>query len=290
MKHVFIINPAAGGGCALEIGKKIDALAKSEKLDYIMHYTSAPKEATAVAQLYKNEEYIIYAVGGDGTLLEVVNGLVGSKNKLCVIPAGHGNDFYKAVKHLTEEKVVDVGKINGTYFINVLSFGLDAEVASNTHLFKHKKLIPKSQIYNASIVYSLLKYHFKPIQFILNGVKMTSEFTIVTVCNGKYYGNGYHIGPHAELDDGLFDIYFVDKLSKPGIVGIVPKLRKGTHDSDPRVHKRKASRLKVRSDKPIVCNVDGEVLIKNKFNIKIIPGALTIYNNHEFIKKLFELN
>jgi len=286
MKHVFIVNPSAGGGKALEIGQNIEKVCLEENLEYILHYTKAPKEATAITKTYKKDANIIYSVGGDGTLSEIVNGIVGTKNRLAIIPAGHGNDFYKSILRLDEENIkIDVGQINGTYFINVVSFGIDAEVGSNANIFKHKKLVPKKQIYNASIIYTLAKYQFKKIEFNLNDIKMAGEYTIVAICNGGYYGNGYRIAPHAKLDDGLFDIYFIDRISKTSIMKLVPKLKRGTHEKDPRVNKKQASSIKVKTDLNMICQVDGEVLNNNKFKIKIVPEALTIYNNRELINK-----
>ena len=287
MKHIFIINPSAGGGSALEFGQKIEKICQEEKLDYILHYTKAPKEATAITKTYKKDEYIIYSVGGDGTLSEVVNGIIGSKNKLSVIPAGHGNDFYKSIlKFDEEEQRIDIGWINGKYFINVVSFGIDAEVGSNANIFKHKRWVPKKQIYNASIIYTLAKYQFKKIEFTLSDIKMTGEYTIVAICNGGFYGNGYNIAPNANLNDGLFDVYFIDRISKTAIMKLVPKLKKGTHEKDPRINKKQTSYIKVKTDLNMICQVDGEILTNNKFKIKIIPDALTIYNNKEFIKKI----
>ena len=163
MKHVFIVNPVSGRGKALKVSLGIKKICEEEKLDYEIHYTNGPKDATRIAKEVKGSKNIIYSVGGDGTLNEVLNGVIGTKNMLAVIPAGSGNDFYRTLSKMDDEMpLIDVGKVNGKYFLNVVSIGIDAEVAKNAEVMKKLK-VPTSQIYNASIVYTFFKYKFKEI-------------------------------------------------------------------------------------------------------------------------------
>ena len=118
-----------------------------------------------IALEYKNKDYVLYIVGGDGTLAITLPAIVGTKNKLGIIPAGSGNDTYRSVKNLPNgEHKIDIGKINDVYFINVACIGIDAEVANNKDKFK-KKFIPKNQIYNVSLIYTFFKYKFRKIKF-----------------------------------------------------------------------------------------------------------------------------
>ena len=212
MKHIFIVNPISGAGRGKKIGENIERVAPELGLDYEVHYTTRGHEATEITKKYKKEQNIIYSVGGDGTLLEVLNGIVGSKNMLAVVPAGSGNDFYRNIKEREELSFpVDVGKVNDLYFLNCCSFGIDAEIGHNAGLMKEKH-IPRSQIYNASIVYTFAKYKFKEVEFVLNGATKTGEYTSVTIMNGKAYGGGWVMAPNADISDGLFDFYFVDKV------------------------------------------------------------------------------
>lgn len=97
MKHVFIINPISGKGKTLKVAENIEKVCQREKLDYEINYTNYPGEATKIAKKYRFSQNIIYSVGGDGTLNEVLNGIVGTKNILAIIPSGSGNDFYKTL-------------------------------------------------------------------------------------------------------------------------------------------------------------------------------------------------
>ena len=211
MTHVFIVNPFAGGGKSLKILNKIKEVCNKENIDYIVRFTKAPNDATKIAREYENLGGIIYSVGGDGTMNEVLNGIVGSKNLFGILPAGSGNDFHRVLMAMDEiSPTIDIGKINDRYFINIACIGIDADVANNVSIMKKTK-IPASQIYNISILYTFFKYKYKDLEFNLNNSQIKDKFTLLAICNGKYYGGGYKIAPNAELSDGLFDIYFAKK-------------------------------------------------------------------------------
>lgn len=240
MTHVFIVNPFAGGGKSLKILNKIKEVCNKENIDYIVRFTKAPNDATKIAREYENLGGIIYSVGGDGTMNEVLNGIVGSKNLFGILPAGSGNDFHRVLMAMDEiSPTIDIGKINDRYFINIACIGIDADVANNVSIMKKTK-IPASQIYNISILYTFFKYKYKDLEFNLNNSQIKDKFTLLAICNGKYYGGGYKIAPNAELSDGLFDIYFAKKISKLRIPSLFLKLIKGSHEKSPIIHKGKS--------------------------------------------------
>ena len=289
MKHIFIVNPVSGGGKALKIVQNINKVCMEKGFEYEVHFTEKTGDATNIAKKYRFSQNVIYSVGGDGTLNEVVNGIVGSKNMLGVIPCGSGNDFYKTLELMEDPlPLIDVGKINNKYFINIVSIGIDAEVADNVSKMKKIK-IQTSQIYNASIVYTFFKYRFKNIDVEIdeNNVRK-GKCTILTVCNGRVYGGGYKIAPEALLNDGYFDVYFVDKIRKPFIPRIIAMLKNGTHESHKNVHKSKATKIKFKCRYDLICNVDGEIIVDNKFNIKLLKSALLIYNDKKLINRFLK--
>ena len=112
--------------------------------------------------------------------------------------------------------------------------------------------------------------------------------TILTICNGRVYGGGYKIAPEALLTDGYFDVYFVDKIHKPFIPRVIGLLKKGTHESHKNVHKSKATRVKFKCHYDLVCNVDGEIIVDNKFDIKLLKSSLLIYNDKKLVKKFLK--
>lgn len=289
MKRIFIVNPKSGYGRGLEMSKAIEKICDEKEFDYEILYTRRPKDATDFAKLYKRGKNIIYSVGGDGTIKEVVTGLIGSKNLLGVIPGGSGNDFYKTLE-LQEELYFesDVGKINNEYFMNVTSFGIDAEVADRSLVMKRKR-IPRTQIYNLALAETFFKYKNKDISIELDGgIKIDGPKVIVVISNGKAYGSGFKIAPNAELNDGLFDLYVVGDVKKQRIIPLILKLLKAKHESDPIITKYNVSSLIVRSPEQIVNQSDGELLYDKEFNIKILPKAVTIYNDRKFVQEVVD--
>lgn len=270
MRHVFIVNPNAGCGKSLEIAKIIETFCQERKVEYKIIYTSKPNEAT---EIIKNlgENNIIYSVGGDGTLKEVVNGVANTNNILSIIPSGSGNDFVRTLQTMPEGiHSIDLGMVNEQYFINIASFGLDAEIAKNAEDLKNK--IPNSMIYNASILTTLS--HRKDTNVIVNDVE--HKITLMAICNGRYYGHGFKIAPNACLKDGLFDVYMVDSLKNRQIPGLFLKLLAGTHEASKYVHRFSNYNLRVESDEPIICSVDGEIIEDTCFEFNLIENAIQV--------------
>jgi YegS/Rv2252/BmrU family lipid kinase len=287
MFYVFIVNPTSGNGDAESLLGRIHDACIKRNIDYKVHITSCIGDATNIAESYKHKKDIImYAVGGDGTLSEVLNGIIGTKNMLALIPAGSGNDFYRTLK-LKEDKIlnIDVGKLNNRYFINVASIGIDAEVGANAELMK-KKGINAKNIYTTAIIYTFLKYKHKILEYkIKNNIKI-DKFTMLTICNASYYGGGYHIAPGADLSDGYFDVYFVKKISKVIILPLLLKLKRGTHEESKLIEKKLIKKITLKSKNKIVCCIDGEIIESNKFKFKVIENAVTIYNDKSFVEEI----
>lgn len=289
MKYIFIVNPESAKGNAMKIIGNIEKVCKQEHIEYEVCYTLAQGDATRLAQSYKDDENIIYAVGGDGTLSEVLNGVIGTKNKIGIIPAGSGNDFYRTVKELAKAEIEsDVGVINGKYFLNIACVGIDAEVANNVPLMK-KKNVKVKNLYTASILYTFTHFKFKQIHFKSQEKDEKGNFTILSICNGRYYGGGYNISPKASLEDNYFDVYYINKLRLPSIINLLLKLKKGKLEQDKRTNHFKTNNITVISEEPIRFNVDGETIENTKFEIKIIPKAIKIYHNAELESKFLSV-
>ena len=287
MKFIFIVNEKAGSGKYKKIVPNIERVCKEEGYNYEIRYITESLSGEDIAREYKDEENIIYVVGGDGTLTRTLPGIVGTKNKLGIIPSGSGNDTYKAIKALPHgENVIDLGKINDTYFINVACTGLDAEVGNNVDVLRNT-IIPTSQLYNASIVYTFLSFKFKKVIFKTNIKNISSKYSIISICNGGYYGGGFNIAPKSQMTDGLLDIYYVEKMPKLKIIPLLLKLKKGKHEGKRRIHKFRTNHIELEFEEKVTFNIDGEKLTDNNFVIDVIPQAITIYNN-KFINKIIE--
>ena len=288
MKYIFIVNSNAGKGKYKKVVPNIESVCKESNLDFDIKYITEAKSGLDIVNEYKDEENIIYVVGGDGTLTKVLPGIVGTKNKLGVIPAGSGNDTYKAIKKLPEgENIIDLGKINNTYFINVACTGLDAEVANNLDKFRNT-IVPASQLYTASLFYTFFSYKFKKVILKTKIKTISSRYSIISICNGAFYGGGYNIAPKSQLTDGLLDIYYVEKMNKLKMLPLMLKLKKGKHEGKKRVHKFRTSHIELEIEEQVTFNVDGEKLTDSKFVIDILPKSIAVYNDNKFVDKIMQ--
>ena len=286
MKYIFILNPKAGRGKYKEILPNIEKACVRNNIPYELRYISDELNGAQIASEYKDEECVIYVVGGDGTLTKTLPGIVGTNNKLGVIPAGSGNDTYRTILKMPQgETKIDLGRINDVYFINTACTGIDAEVGNNIDNLRNTK-IPTSQLYNASIVYTFVKFKFKKIKFTSKVKTFEAKYSILSICNGGYYGGGFNVAPKAEFTDGLFDIYFAEQVPKIKMIPLLLKLKKGKHEGKRHVHKFRTNHVELELEEEITFNIDGEKLKGKKFVIDNVPKAITIYNNKEFVDEV----
>lgn len=289
MKIMFIVNPAAGKGAALRQKDKIAAvIEKIGGIEYQIKYTERPGHAADIAREGAAQGCdIIFAVGGDGTVNEVVNGLIGTEAVLGVIPGGSGNDFIRSL-NIGEDvediikgaikggkRQVDVGIINGRYFINISSIGFDAEVVLATQ--KAKKLfLSGSTAYIAGLISTIFRRKADIITMVIDGQEVTKEVLLVAVANGKYYGGGMMAAPDAVIDDGLFDICLITNLSKLRMLYLFPRFMKGKHKDLKEVHFYRSQKVHIESQNPMPVNIDGEVLRDKSATFEIVRNALFV--------------
>ena len=286
MKYIFIVNTIAGKGKYKKVVPNIEKACKERKYEYEIRYITDEIDGKTIASEYKTQENIIYVVGGDGTLTRSLAGIVGTKNKIGIIPSGSGNDTYRAIKNLPKgETKIDIGKVNDTYFINVACTGLDAEVGNNVEVLR-KTIIPSGGLYIASIFYTFFSYKFKRVKIKTDVKEIDSKYSILSICNGGFYGGGFNIAPKSLLTDGLLDIYYVEKMPKIRMIPLLLKLKKGKHEGKRKVHKYRVKYIELELDENINFNIDGEKIVDSKFVINVLPKAITYYNDDEFVQML----
>lgn len=286
MKYIFIVNPCSGSKDYNVIKQNIKDTMLGQ--DYQIKETKCPNHAMRIAKKYKDDKnVIVYCVGGDGTLNEVINGIACGKCKLGLIPTGSGNDFYKSLeKYNKKESTIDLGLINGKfYFINIASIGFDAMVSNEANLIKEKGKFKKLSYY-LGIIKTFIKFRFQDYEVEINGKKEIKPYTIMAVCNGKYYGGGFQIAPLASFDDDMFDVYLANKMSRIRLIGVLMRLIKSSHEKSPTVKKYKTTEISIKSEKEMLVNIDGEIIKLKEVNIKIVPNAITIYNDKKLVDKI----
>ncbi len=281
---VTVKNPAAGKGGALKKRTATD-------IEYI---TSSVGDAEKYAfELCSREsDCHITVCGGDGTVNEVVNGIMkagtGNTSFLSVVPSGTGNDFVRCFK-VGESVACDVGKYNDRYFVNMLNIGFDCNVVTETDKMKKLPLISGSFAYILGIVKCLFSHYGERISVQLedehgNVENIDSELLLFAVANGSYYGGGFHASPQSDLQDGLLDVLTVKKVSRFRFITLVGKYKSGDHfdKTTGEIHKkysdvishRKCRRVTVKS-KHLIC-VDGEVEMSEQTEIGVLKNALNV--------------
>ena len=290
MKYIFIVNESAGRGKCKKLLPNIENACKDRNIEYEIRYISKEKSGYDIALEYKEQENVIYIVGGDGTLTITLPALIGTKNKLAVIPAGSGNDTYRTIKNMeNKETQIDIGKINETYFINVACTGIDAEIGNNMDKLRNT-IIPTGQLYNASIVYTFVKFKHKKMKLKTKIKDIEEKYTILSICNGSYYGGGFKIAPKSRLTDGLLDIYYVEEMAKLKMIPLILKLKKGKHEGRRKVHKFRTNHVEIELDEEVTFNVDGEKLTDKRFVIDVLPKAITLFNDNDFVEEVMKNN
>lgn len=287
MKHIFIINSFTTKEKTDEVKEKLKTYCHNKKIDYVIEVNSLEISTEDIVKKYKNNNYIIIGIGGDGIINRILNGIMNTKNILGFIPYGTGNDFYKSVKKEMKEEItsIDVAKINNKYFINTSCFGIDADVANNKNIVK-TKLIPKKQKYNIALIYTFFKYKCREFEVTIDKEKYNDIYTTIAICNGSYYGSGYNIAPISNLQDGLLDVYLVPKLNKLSMIKLILKMKKGKHQDSDKLKYFKTNKITLKSPKKVTCNIDGEELTADTFNIELIPKGIKIYYNEELLNYL----
>lgn len=278
IQNIFIINSQISRNKIRAFGNFLSTISEEEKLKNLVLYTVGRNDAKRLAKEYSNiyKNAIIYSVGGDGTLNEVING-INPNCKLAIIPLGTGNDFYRVYKEIQGTQKIDLGIVNNKKFINIASIGVDAEVANKANYYKCKGKFKNFEYY-AGIIDSLIK---NP-----NYNTSLGNITLLAVCNGKYYGNNVPINPNYNLSDGEFEVYKASKLKRLEFLKLFLKIYQGNHFDNDLVDYFKTDNLQVISDKSIVCNVDGEIIYSNEFNFNVIKDGITLTNDTpEYIKK-----
>ena len=296
MKHIFILNPAAGKGNAeAKILPEILSAVKNADVDYEVHRTINAGDAFHFVQnrcITESERAMrFYAVGGDGTLNEVVNGAYGYVNaEIGLIPAGTGNDFPRIFTHpkyfgdvsrqlAGKPCQIDLIRYNDRYLVNMLNIGLDCAVVAKTGELKSYPVLKGSLAYLvgvASVLGENRGYHMSVT--LDDGTVEEGEFTLVAVGNGAFCGGGFKALPKALLNDGLLDVITVKKVTRRAFLGLIGKYRKGTHLSSPKAAEilqyTQCRSLKIIGAERLQICADGEISKERQIELEILPSAI----------------
>lgn len=236
------------------------------------------------------------AVGGDGTIFEVANGLVASKNdktSLAIIPTGSGNDFRRAIgvpkdwrqamrQALSGSvRLVDLGVVNDTFFTNSLAIGFDARIGHLANQIKDSTQKSGLSLYITALIRILSSdFYCHRVRFRINdGEWQEQEVLLIAANNGPSYGGGFKITPKARIDDGKINICIIDELPRWQVGLRLPFVIAGKHQWMSMAHFYQARSLIVESDCELPAAIDGELIKAKRFEISIRPGFLPVISN-----------
>lgn len=284
MKHVFIVNVNSNSGKIIKSLDEIHGICKALEVDYEIYETDERQTTMDIARRFKDEFCVVYAVGGDGTINAVLNSIIGGKSFLGVVPMGSGNDAYKTLKDYgTMITECNVMKVNDIYCLNIFSTGIDAEICDAADKMKKLK-IPSNQIYNLGIAYAFFKHKDQPMLVEVDDAKYYDpKMTMVTVCNGRFYGNGFEIAPSADMRTPGADLYMVANLKKIQMPGFLKKVLNGTHEETDGLIKTSAKNITITSENPVTANIDGEIIHGDQFRIDANAGKIKVVQNNRVL-------
>lgn len=294
-----IVNPVAGNYSTRRKWPHISKLLRHVGLSFDYEYTEGVGHAIELARAAVSDGYrYVVAVGGDGTVNEVANGVLHSTNPsdtaLGIISTGTGSDFARSVgiprnyisacSSLTSSRrsLIDVGVVEYTskgqalrrFFVNAAGVGFDAAVVETTN--RLPKYFSGTIPYLVGLFRTLFSYRNKSVTLRIGDKVETTRILSVVVANGSYFGGGMHVAPEASLNDNLMDVVVIGDVGKFELLKALPMLYKGTHGTHPKVSIEKASNVTVESSERVLVHADGELLGEGPASFWLVPAALSI--------------
>ncbi len=301
----IIVNPNAGKGLGDRDWHQIESFLKQKNLCFVVKFTQSKGHAMqltrdGIRKGYRN----IIAVGGDGTMNEVVNGCfnqaVCAPNEICIsmITIGTGNDwgrmfgiptdYQEAIEVISEKKTClhDTGIVHyhhgsrreKRFFINIAGLGFDAIVAQRTNRQKEKGRSGKA-LYMWNLLRSLIAYSYSQAEVVIDGNRINNKVFTISLGIGRYSGGGMMQTPGAIHDDGLFDVTIIKKMRKGEVIRNLKLLYNGKILTHPKVEGYTGKDILIDSDPLIHLEVDGESLGHSPFEFQIIPKSINIVHN-----------
>ena len=292
MRHYFILNPAAGkNDQTAALSESIRKAFAGQDFDIAISKYKGDCTELARAAAMTDEEVRIYACGGDGTLNEVVNGVVGYPNAaITCLTAGSGNDFVRNFSETapfadpasfldSDEAEFDlIACSEGLYSLNICSMGIDARIGTKVDRYKRLPLVTGSGAYLLSTVVNLMHGIHHPYHIEIDGEKINGRQSLICVCNGRWYGGGFHPMPGARLDDGMLDVLIIRDISLLTVARVIGAYKKGLYANYPDLIRHfRCREIRIVCETPEEINLDGELLYGQDVRFTLAPEKLRFF-------------
>lgn len=291
MKTLFIVNYIAGRGRTQRVWPQMwpELQQRYPDQELEMAVTAAPRDATRIAQeAVANGYERLIAVGGDGTLTEVADGVrhASGRTSLAFVPTGAGCDFRRtagipadiaAAAELALHGVAspaDLGTAGGSTFLNVAGVGFDAEVAAEDHRLRSRYSSTGTVPYVRAVLRVLWRYRAREMRLVADGTPYEGRFLLVAVGNAQYYGGGMRIVPSACLDDGMLDVLIAGDYSVPETLALLPRVYSGGHLSSKKIQVVRCRSLSIEATPSAAVHRDGELAGTTPVEFGVVAGAL----------------
>ena len=281
----LFLNPAAAGGRAAraleEVKDELDRLRASYRVIDTHSLEHAREEALEAAA----RDETVVAIGGDGLVGCLAGALMNTKSALGIVPGGRGNDFARvlgipsepaAAARLVaegEERLVDVGAVNGQPFVGIASVGFDSDA---NRIANETRLVKGNLVYLYAGLRTLVEWKPATFEVVVDGVAHSVTGYGLAIANSKAYGGGMYLVPHAELDDGRLDVVLSGQDSKLHHLALMPKVFKGTHVDDPYIRWLTGAEVHVSADRPFTMYADGDPIADLPVTVTVAKQALRV--------------
>lgn len=287
MRYKLIVNPIAGGGRAKALGPRMLSNFRAAGASFDLYTTRGRGDAIDAARQAAGEGFdVVVAVGGDGTVNEVLNGIAGTGAALAAVHGGKGNDFAAAVQMPRDidaacaallrgnTRAIDLGRVLDRYFINSVGVGFDAAVAHRVN--QGVKIFKGVSAYIYTVFTTLLSYKPVEMEVILDDTSFALNPMLVAVGIGQCYGGGMRIVPDAVQDDGLFDVCTIDRMGRLELAYHFPKVFKGRHTvlRQTRIDRSREVKLRLSREQPL--HMEGEILFGDRMHFTLQPKGMKV--------------
>ena len=294
MKFIITVNPHGGKKLGPRLLNRVKPLFEAKGIELFVVETTFAGHAKELANQLNITEYDGFiGIGGDGTLHEIINGMLsrhdGRKIPIGIIPGGSGNSYMhdlqlidplKAAKAIINGKTraLDTAKVEVNHIIkysnNMIGWGLVTDVGNQAEHFRWLG----TNRYTILSVVEVLRHKSRPATLIMDDKKIEDEFTFIIACNSIHVGKGMKMAPKARLDDGLIDLIVIRSgVSRTRLLQVLPKLFDGSHINEPELEYYQTSQFSLIPETDEILNIDGEIMGSTPIKVEMISNAFDMF-------------
>ena len=294
MKFIITVNPHGGKKLGPRLLNRVKPLFEAKGIELFVVETTFAGHAKELANQLNITEYDGFiGIGGDGTLHEIINGMLsrhdGRKIPIGIIPGGSGNSYMhdlqltdplKAAKAIINGKTraLDTAKVEVNHIIkysnNMIGWGLVTDVGNQAEHFRWLG----TNRYTILSVVEVLRHKSRPATLIMDDKKIEDEFIFIIACNSIHVGKGMKMAPKARLDDGLIDLIVIrSDVSRTRLLQVLPKLFDGSHINEPELEYYQTSQFSLIPETDEILNIDGEIMGSTPIKVEMISNAFDMF-------------